>query len=90
MKTRERFMGIGQVLTMPLFFASNALYPVLIMPEIMQWIALFNPMSYVLDAVRSLIITGNLSSLPADLAAIMLFDTIMFIIASINFRRIIE
>lgn len=83
-------MGIGQVLTMPLFFASNALYPVLIMPEIMQWIALFNPMSCVLDAVRSLIITGNLSSLPADLAAIMLFDTVMFIIASINFRRIIE
>ena len=27
-KTRERFMGIGQVLTMPLFFASNAIYPV--------------------------------------------------------------
>jgi len=26
-KTRERFMGIGQVLTMPLFFASNAIYP---------------------------------------------------------------
>ena len=83
-------MGIGQVLTMPLFFASNALYPVLIMPEIMQWIALFNPMSYVVDAVRSLIITGNLSSLPVDLAAIMLFDAVMFIIASINFRRIIE
>ena len=27
-KTRERFMGIGQVLTMPLFFASNAIYPI--------------------------------------------------------------
>jgi hypothetical protein len=26
-KTRERFMGTGQVLTMPLFFASNAIYP---------------------------------------------------------------
>ncbi len=26
-KTRERFMGIGQVLTMPLLFASNAIYP---------------------------------------------------------------
>lgn len=90
MKTRERFMGIGQALTMPLFFASNALYPVSIMPEIMQWIALFNPMSYVVDAVRSLTITGNLSSLPMDLAAIMLFDIVMFIVASINFRRIIE
>jgi ABC-2 type transport system permease protein len=26
-KTRERFMGIGQPLTMPLFFASNTVYP---------------------------------------------------------------
>ena len=24
---RERLMGIGQAITMPLFFASNALYP---------------------------------------------------------------
>jgi ABC-2 type transport system permease protein len=31
-KTRERFMGIGQALTMPLFFASNAVYPISIMP----------------------------------------------------------
>ncbi|WP_434076172.1 ABC transporter permease, partial [Moorella naiadis (nom. illeg.)] len=31
-KTRERFMGVGQVMTMPLFFASNALYPINIMP----------------------------------------------------------
>jgi ABC-2 type transport system permease protein len=25
-------MGIGQVLTMPLFFASNAIYPLALMP----------------------------------------------------------
>ena len=31
-KTRERFMGIGQVLTMPMFFASNAIYPLAMMP----------------------------------------------------------
>ncbi|MEM1602025.1 MAG: ABC transporter permease [Candidatus Bathyarchaeia archaeon] len=90
MKTRERFMGIGQALTMPLFFASNALYPVAMMPEIMQWIAHFNPMSYVVDAVRSLMITGNLANLPIDLAAIFIFDAVMFVVASINFRRIIE
>ncbi|MGE5263785.1 MAG: ABC transporter permease, partial [Acidobacteriota bacterium] len=35
-KTRERFMGIGQVLTMPLFFASNAIYPISIMPTWLQ------------------------------------------------------
>ncbi|MEJ1971268.1 MAG: ABC transporter permease [Lacunisphaera sp.] len=33
-KTRERFMGVGQVLTMPLFFASNAIYPTAIMPPL--------------------------------------------------------
>ena len=33
-KTRERFMGIGQILTMPLFFASNAIYPISIMPAL--------------------------------------------------------
>ncbi len=31
--TRERLMGIGQAITMPLFFASNALYPVAVMPH---------------------------------------------------------
>jgi ABC-2 type transport system permease protein len=30
--SRERLMGIGQAITMPLFFASNALYPVSVMP----------------------------------------------------------
>jgi len=33
-KTRERFMGIGQILTMPLFFASNAIYPIAVMPPL--------------------------------------------------------
>ena len=32
-KSRDRFMGIGQVLTMPLFFASNAIYPLSMMPR---------------------------------------------------------
>ena len=38
-KTRERFMGIGQVLTMPLFFASNAIYPLSLMPAWLRAVA---------------------------------------------------
>lgn len=90
MKTRERFMGIGQAIIMPLFFASNALYPVKIMPPILQEFALVNPMSYVVSAVRSLMISGDLSSLPLDLASIAIFDAIMFVVASISFKKIIE
>lgn len=90
MKTRERFMGIGQAIIMPLFFASNALYPVQIMPAALRYFVAFNPLSYVVDSVRGLLITGNLSSLPVDIGAIAVFDTVMFILASISFRRIIE
>lgn len=32
-KTRDRFMGVGQVLTMPLFVASSAICPLTLMPE---------------------------------------------------------
>ncbi|MDD1775725.1 MAG: ABC transporter permease [Candidatus Methanomethylicus sp.] len=90
MKNRERFMGIGQAIIMPLFFASNALYPVSIMPPVLRELASVNPLSYVVDAARSLMITGDLSQLPADIAAIAIFDIVMFIIASISFKRIIE
>jgi ABC-2 type transport system permease protein len=90
MKTRERFMGIGQAIIMPLFFASNALYPIQIMPQILKDFSAFNPLSYVVDAVRGLLITGDLSNLMLDVVAIVAFDAIMFVLASISFKRIIE
>ncbi|MNY56061.1 ABC-2 type transporter [compost metagenome] len=62
MKTRERFMGIGQVLTMPLFFASNAIYPLALMPSWLKAIALFNPLSYEVDALRALMVQGATAS----------------------------
>jgi ABC-2 type transport system permease protein len=90
MKTRERFMGIGQAIIMPLFFASNALYPIEMMPSILRNFSAVNPMSYVVDAVRGLMISGDLSNLPIDVGAIAVFDIVMFVIASISFKRIIE
>jgi len=53
---RDRLMGIGQMITMPLFFASNALYPIAIMPSWLKVLALVNPLSYEVDALRGLLI----------------------------------
>ena len=58
-KSRERFMGIGQVLTMPLFFASNAIYPLEMMPTWLRWLSRFNPLTYQVDALRDLMIQGG-------------------------------
>jgi ABC-2 type transport system permease protein len=57
-KTRERFMGIGQVLTMPIFFASNAIYPLSLMPDWLRAVARINPLTYEVDALRSLMLTN--------------------------------
>jgi len=55
-KTRDRMMGIGQLVTMPLFFASSALYPVSRMPGWLQVFAKGNPMSYLVDGLRGLLL----------------------------------
>ncbi|EON15287.1 ABC transporter permease [Pandoraea communis] len=63
-KTRERFMGIGQVLTMPLFFASNAIYPLDLMPPWLKVLAAMNPLTYLVDTLRSGMIVGGVSHYP--------------------------
>lgn len=71
-RTRERFMGIGQVLTMPLFFASNAVYPLDLMPGWLRAVAAVNPLTYEVDALRALMVQGGASAfgLGLDLAVL--------------------
>ena len=71
-KTRERFMGMGQVLTMPIFFASNAIYPIDLMPRWLQVISHGNPLTYQVDAMRALMLKGGASGLglPLDFAVL--------------------
>ncbi|MER8070192.1 MULTISPECIES: ABC transporter permease [unclassified Streptomyces] len=68
--TRDRLMGIGQAITMPLFFASNALYPVAIMPGWLQVLSKMNPLSYQVDALRGLLL-GTPSHLLLDFGVLL-------------------
>jgi ABC-2 type transport system permease protein len=54
-KERERFMGIGQLITMPLFFASSALYPLAIMPAWLRVLARVNPLTYEVQGMRQML-----------------------------------
>jgi ABC-2 type transport system permease protein len=82
-KTRERFMGIGQVLTMPLFFASSAIYPVSMMPRWLQAIARGNPLTYEVDGLRTLMLSGGAShyGLAVDFAVMVGAMVLLVIIA---------
>ena len=90
-KTRERFMGIGQVLTMPLFFASNAIYPLSIMPSWLQAVARVNPLSYQVDALRALMIAGGVSvfGLGLDYAVLTGTTALLVVAASWVYPRVV-
>jgi ABC-2 type transport system permease protein len=66
---RERLMGVGQAIMMPLFFASNALYPVSLMPGWLRAVSHVNPLSYEVDALRGLLL-GSPAHIAADFAVL--------------------
>jgi ABC-2 type transport system permease protein len=90
-KSRERFMGIGQLLTMPLFFASNAIYPLAIMPPWLHVVARLNPLSYEVDALRALMIPGGESifGVGADFIVIGASTVVLVAIAARVYPRVV-
>lgn len=89
-KTRERFMGIGQVLTMPLFFASNAIYPASIMPFWLQVVAHANPLTYEVDALRASMLLGGTSAfgLATDFSVLLIAVAILVMIGGKLYPRV--
>jgi ABC-2 type transport system permease protein len=89
-KTRERMMGIGQAITMPLFFASNAIYPLSMMPAWIKYIATINPLTYIVNAIRALMITNDFSQFPLDIAVIVGSTAILVSLASWRFSKMVS
>ena len=89
-KTRERFMGVGQVLTMPLFFASNAIYPTDIMPGWLKVVSHLNPLTYVVDALRTCMLAGSTSvfGLSFDYVVILVTTTVLVLAGAKLYPRL--
>jgi ABC-2 type transport system permease protein len=83
-------MGIGQAITMPLFFASNAIYPLSLMPPLLQEISKYNPLSYVVDAMRAMLLTGDYSGLPLDILVLLASTVILVACASVLLKKLVE
>jgi len=90
-KTRERFMGIGQILTMPLFFASNAIYPIALMPRWLQIISHMNPLTYEVDALRALMLArgASVSGLGLDFAVLIATAAGLIAVTSRLYPRVV-
>ena len=82
-KERERFMGIGQLIMMPLFFASSALYPLAVMPGWLHVVARVNPLTYEVQGLRQMLVgVGGAGEVWLDLGVVAGFFVLMLLAAT--------
>ena len=89
-KSHGDFFSMLGFLSLPMIFLSSALVPLSAMPGWMQALAFLNPMTWVIDAVRPLIITGWETAIPQVALALMIlviFDAICLYGGAKAFRR---
>lgn len=89
LKTRERFMGIGQVLTMPLFFASNAIYPIDIMPGWLQVLAHVNPLTYLVQLLRDALVHGQAPGTLLEWGVLVSWFLLLQLVVSRRYDRVL-
>ncbi|MCJ7762072.1 ABC transporter permease, partial [Candidatus Bathyarchaeota archaeon] len=90
MGSLESFGAIQSFINLPLFFLSGALFQVQSLPDWMQTISKANPLTYGVDALRTIILGGTwqpLQPLYVNLAVVGIFDALMIIIGTWAFTR---
>jgi ABC-2 type transport system permease protein len=86
------------LMTMPIFFASNALYPIDTFPDILKIISVYNPMTLLITGIRYFAIGPDFVALgkhyvytPMDIAwsfgGLVIFTVIMFAFAYWRFKK---
>jgi ABC-2 type transport system permease protein len=92
LESHEGLQGIITLLSLPLFFASNALYPIDSLPLAIKMISYVNPLSYFITGMRYFSLGSNFYSVGAyyaygtydvltSLAFLFAFDIVMFLLA---------
>jgi len=89
----ESFGAIQSFINLPLFFLSGALFP-LIGPNIPEWLQFatkVNPLSYGVDALRTIVLGQAwqfpLQPLYVNLSIVAVFDVVMIVIGTWAFTR---
>lgn len=84
----EGFQVIISFLVFPLFFLSGALYPIEPLPGWLKTIAYADPLTYAVDALRSIQLgLPSAIPLPVDFAVIIGFAVSMVVVGTLAFRR---
>ena len=92
METPEGLQAVITLLTLPLFFASNALYPIDAFPYPVKILSMFNPLTHLVSGIRYFAIGNDFFAIGTHYAystgdvllsfsALMVFAVVMFAVA---------
>ncbi|HMK45363.1 MAG TPA: ABC transporter permease [Methanocella sp.] len=89
MTSLESFGTIATFVNMPMFFLSGALFPVSVLPLWLKWAFYLNPLTYGVDALRTVIMSGWQPLLPLqyDILIICIFDLAVIVVGTYAFSR---
>ena len=85
LRSVENFAGIINVLLFPMLFISGALYPASGLPTALRWIARINPVTHMVELVRSALGQPTDLSPGANLLALAAFSAVAFALAALLF-----
>jgi hypothetical protein len=83
-KPRMRYVGIGQVLTMPVFFANNAIHPTAMMENCLKVVSQLTPLTYIVDSLQTRILANGPSLFvpTADYVILLVAATIVVLVGA--------
>jgi ABC-2 type transport system permease protein len=84
----QGFQGINNLIILPLFFLSSALYPLNNVPKPLEIISSINPISYMVDAMRFFLSNQTHFGLTKDLIVIAITLCLAVVFAVNRFNRI--
>jgi ABC-2 type transport system permease protein len=98
LESHEATQGVITLLTLPLFFASNALYPMDSLPLVIRMIGYINPLSYFINGIRYFSLGSDFfsfgtyytymtSDILLSLTFLLGFNIIMYLLAIRTFKN---
>jgi len=83
-------MAIVNFFMMPLLFTSNALFPLGVMPGWLKAIAKVNPITYAVEPMRTLAVTGWSASIFTGIGIILIIDVFVLLWTQWVFKRAVS
>jgi ABC-2 type transport system permease protein len=88
-KTQQQAMMISIfVIMMPMIYLSGFAFPIENMPEILQYVSYFIPLTYFITIIRSIVLKGiGFADLWQELLILFFMGTIILYLSSVRFNK---